>query len=438
MNNKLAPLIEKTQASFWFIPSLMMIFSLFLAAVSIYIDVMQPLDVKSVFSILYQTDVSAVRSLLATIAAAMITVTSIAFSITIVTLTLASSQFGPRLMRNFMMDKATQFVLGSFIATFVFCILLFCALSFQAPFAFKPGISVALAIALTCFSIWILIFFIHHVATSIQADVVIDGVFCELQKHITALFPKTSGEAKSHAEQFSAQQKQDLTQHQVLAPVSGYLQLIDQKCLLELATESKCIIELHYLAGNFIVENAVVATVYAKHDMQQTLAEDITQHIVLGAFRTPVQDPEFAVHQLVEIALRALSPGINDPYTAITCIDKLTAVLCTLTDKDFPPTHIFVEQQLRVINKRLAFSSIATAAFDQIRQQGQGNLAVTIRMLDCLYALATQAKSSEQVNFVNTQTEMIQQQQLEQSISECDREQLVRRIKRISHYTQSR
>jgi len=432
MNNKLAPLIEKIQSSFWFVPSLMMLFSLILAAGTIYIDVNHSPGEQAYLAFLYATDVSAVRSLLGTIAGAMITVTSIAFSITIVILTLASSQFGPRLMRNFMMDKSTQIVLGSFIATFLFCIAAFCAISFKEPYAFKPGITLAVAITMTCFSVWILIYFIHHVAQSIQADIVIDGVYCELKQIIAKLFPKTSSEDPTQDYVFSAQENKGLCQLDVTSPFSGYLQLIDQDSLLNLATKAHCTIQLHYSAGDFVVESAKIATVYANEPVKQDMGEYIVKHMVHGACRTPVQDPEFAVHQLVEIALRALSPGINDPYTAITCIDKLSAVLCTLTTKTFPQANMFVDDVLRLVCKNRTFTDIATAAFDQIRQHCETNLAVTIKMLDALFVLASQATSEEQHNFVLAQTEMIEQQQVKQSMSDHDRCELILRIEKIT------
>jgi len=433
MNNKLAPLIEDIQSSFWFVPSLMMLFSLILAAVTIYMDVSHLQTEQGNLAFLYATDVNAVRSLLGTIAGAMITVTSIAFSITIVTLTLASSQFGPRLMRNFMMDKSTQIVLGSFVATFLFCIAVFCAISFKEPYAFKPGITLAVAIVMTCFSVWILIYFIHHVAQSIQADIVIDGVYCELEQIIAKRFPKVSSDDHSQDYVLSAKENRGSCQFDIYSPFCGYLQLIDQESLLNLAAQSQCTIQLHFSAGDFIVENAAIATIYANDTVEQDIGENIIQHTVHGACRTPVQDPEFAVHQLVEIALRALSPGINDPYTAITCIDKLGAVLCNLMDKTFPQANIFVDGKLRLMCKALTFSDIATAAFDQIRQQCETNLAVTIKMLDALHVLATQSKSVEHYNFVLAQTEMIEQQQAKQSMSDHDRRELIQRIEKITH-----
>tara|TARA_R110000737_G_scaffold8048_6_gene23542 strand:- start:24102 stop:25418 length:1317 start_codon:yes stop_codon:yes gene_type:complete len=435
MSYKLAPLIEDIQSSFWFVPSLMMLFSLILAAGTIYIDVTHLLAGQGALAFLYANDVQAVRSLLATIAGAMITVTSIAFSITIVILTLASSQFGPRLMRNFMMDKGTQFVLGSFIATFLFCIAVFCAISFKEPYAFKPGITLAVAIAMTCFSVWILIYFIHHVAQSIQADVVIDGVYRELEKTIAKLFPNVSDEDDRQEQASSLRGDKGACQLEVYSPFSGYLQFTDQECLLNLAVKSQCTIQLHYSAGDFIVQSATIATVYGNDTVQPDIGEDIVKHTVQGAYRTPVQDPEFAVNQLVEIALRALSPGINDPYTAITCIDKLSAVLCNLMAKAFPNANVFVDGELRLICKELTFSDIATAAFDQIRQHCETNLAVTIKMLDVLHVLACQAKSAEQHDFVFVQTEMITQQQAKQSLSDHDRCELSRRIEKITRPT---
>lgn len=439
MNNKLAPLIEKIQSSFWFVPSVMIVLSLFIAAVTIYIDVTHSQTNANTLTFLYATDVNAVRSLLGTMAAAMITVTSIAFSITIVILTLASSQFGPRLMRNFMMDKSTQIVLGTFISTFLFCIVIFCAISFKDPYAFEPGITVAVAIAMTCFSVCMLIYFIHHISKSIQADVVIDDVYCELHQNITKLFPTASDDDIAPSDTRLAQEKNDSHKFDVHAPFSGYLQLIDKESLFNLACTSDCVIELHFSAGDFIVERAIIATVYANNMTEQDMKEDagtcisekIISHTVHGSCRTPVQDPEFAIHQLVEIALRALSPGINDPYTAITCIDKLCAVLCNLTDKAFPLSNIKEDDVLRLVCKASTFTAIATAAFDQIREESENNLAVTMKMLDSLQVLASLSKSDEQRDFVLTQTEMIKQQQAKQSMSDHDRSNLLQRIDNV-------
>lgn len=434
MSSRFAPYIEKVHTSFWFVPSIMILFTLAIATGTIYWDISQTANLKSQELLVYNVDVKAVRPLLGTIAAAMITVTSIAFSLTIVTLTLASSQFGPRLLRNFMLDKGTQLVLGTFISTFLFCIVVFCAISFTEPYNFKPGLTLFFAIAFTCISVCLLVYFIHNVAKSIQADVVIDRVYCELCQAIEKLFPSLPKDDNIEPKQSDALEQLRTFSHDtsLLARDSGYIQLIDRANLLKLAEDTDCVIKLHFSSGDFVVKDATLASVYSHQVIEKNAAVDLmNQYVVLGSTRTPVQDPEFAVHQLVEIALRALSPGINDPYTAMTCIDKLNAALCNLTKKTFPKSTIYAKDELRLIFKELTFTGIANAAINQIREQSESNSAVTLKLLDSLRTLGAQAQSREQNEFVRTQVNMIEQQQTRRSISDKDHASVTRHIEKV-------
>ncbi|WP_158972468.1 DUF2254 domain-containing protein [Paraglaciecola sp. L3A3] len=424
---KLAPIIESARASFWFVPSIMILLTVLLTITTVYFDAVFIAEHQLSWPLIYGADVAAMRSLLGTIAAAMITVTSIAFSITIVALTLASSQFGPRLLRNFMKDRGTQIVLGSFISNFLFCILIFCAISFEKPYYFKPGLSVATAILMTFISVGILIYFIHHVAKAIQADVVIDQVYRELQDNIKSLFPsvKTESEVTTSSDVLATAKHQ----MNILANEDGYVQTLDIEQLVCLANEHEGRIKCFYSPGNFVVKGTVIAQVHTEKQPPSTLDEQILKQISLGAYRTPVQDPEFAIHQLVEIALRALSPGINDPYTAITCVDKLSAVLCDLTTKTFPQKVRFDEDGIiRVISKELTFTNIAKAAFEQIRQQANHNIAVTIRVLEALARLACCVQNQQQTEFVLNQTDIIEQQQNKLSIAKDDLAEINARV----------
>lgn len=431
---KYAPIIEKARTSFWFVPSVMVFSSIILAVASVYFDAFYLNNSELDIPLIYGIDVDAIRSLLGTIAGAMITVTSIAFSITIVALTLASSQFGPRLLRNFMMDPGTQVVLGAFISNFLYCILVFCAISFEAPYTFKPCLTVVIAVIMTCISVGVLIYFIHHVAKSIQADVVIDDVYQELQNAIQNLFPTNSKQQTSTDNRafIATDISQRHTQLKVVAKCSGYVQTIDQNALVTLATKNNVLIECCFRPGDFIVKDAVIAVVHSNMAVPDTLINDTADKLILGACRTPVQDPEFAIHQLVEIALRALSPGINDPYTAITCIDKLNAVLCGLTKRNFPsPEHFDQAGMLRLSCKVLTFRDIACAAFEQIRQQANRDVAVTIRLLDSLHNLVVEAQNDEHKHFVFNQTKMIEEQQNKLSLAEDDLKTINKRVASI-------
>jgi len=431
---KYALLIEKARSSFWFLPGAMVLASILLAIFTVSIDAFFITSLDLSIPIIHKMDIEAIRSLLAMIAGAMITVTSIAFSITIVALTLASSQFGPRLLRNFMMDIGTQFVLGAFISNFLFCILVFCAISFQEPYAFKPGLTVIIAVTMTCLSVGVLIYFIHHVAKSIQADIVINDVYCELQRGIEKLFPtrqqanKVGGVLKSLDDGFRVRSNQK----NVLSTCSGYIQTIDIEKLLMLAKEKDMLIECHFKPGDFVVKDSVIAVIHSDISIDDNAIKKIAALIVLGACRTPVQDPEFAIHQLVEIALRALSPGINDPYSAITCIDRLNATLCVLTKRTFPEKQHFDQAGiLRVICKVPTFKYIAKAAFDQIRQQANNNVFVTLRLLISLQELIKFTDSDEQKSFVTNQTEMIKEQQSKQALAEDDLKEINDKVNAI-------
>lgn len=429
---KYAPFIEKAQTSFWFVPSLMVLSSIALAVCAIYFDSFYIDQIEISIPLIYGTDKDAIRSLLGTIAGAMITVTSIAFSSTIVALTLASSQFGPRLLRNFMMDTGTQIVLGSFISNFLFCILVICAISFQKPYAFQPGITVIVAVTMTCISVGVLIYFIHHVAKSIQADVVIDEVYRDLQSSIDNLFPDAQTHTMSAPETSTSNYQAMRNKKQVLAGCSGYIETIDHKTLLGFCSENDVVIECVLGPGNFVVQDFTIATVYSDSEIDKKILEQTSACIGLGAYRTPVQDPEFAIHQLVEIALRALSPGINDPYTAITCIDKLNSVSCSLTTRNFPTKqHYDKNGALRLICKDLIFSDIAKASYDQIRQHANSNVAVTIRLLDSLNDLLVASITDEQRKFVIRQTKMIDAQQSKQALAEDDAKTIAEKVTSI-------
>lgn len=440
MNVKIAPILEKAKANFWFIPSLMIMTSILMAGITVWIDMNAMWGAQKYIPIVYSSNVEAIRSLLGTIAGSMITVTSIAFSITIVSLTMASAQFGPRVLRNFMMDRVTQVVLGIFTSNFLFCILVFCAISLNEPYQFTPGATLIWAILMTCVSVGYLILFIHHVAKSIQADTVIDDVFCELNNTIDEFFPEFDSQQQwspkiktqgSGSENYSVE-------HTVRSIKSGYVQLIDTESLTQHLLDSDCLLALDLLAGDYINKGEVLAVVRSCHTEIDTMIMNVQKSVVLGSTRTPIQDPKFAVRQLVEIALRALSPGINDPGTAIACVDKLGSMLCDLTHRQFPGIEVRdTDEQVRIERRCLSYSDIGKAAFDQIRQHAWDDTAVTIRLIQSLKQIAIQARDHEQYDFVSAQLSMITEIQQYREVASFDAQDISKRILVIEDYLQS-
>lgn len=431
MNSKLQTILESIRTSVWLIPSVMVCCTTLLALLLLMVDKANQASNTVFLQFFYQVSAESSRAILTTIATSMITITSIAFSITVVALTLASSQFGPRLIRNFMSDKGTQLVLGVFVAIFIYCLLVLQATKSFGQTDFVPGLSVYFALTLAFIGVGVLIYFIHHVAHSIQADNVVEQVYCELQNNIARLFPDDSSNDKK---QQPVAHLDSMFKHHcdIKAKADGYVQTVDLDTLLKLGVEYNLGFEVLVAAGDFVVNEAEIIKVFHHSDSHLPDSDNMQATVVLGSKRTPIQDPEFAIHQLVEIAVRALSPGINDPYTAISCVDKLNAMLCKLTRLQFPDVAEYDDDGiLRIKVRPFTFAGLGDAAFNQIRQYAKDSIAVTIRLVDSLECVARHSQSPVHRDFVSGQLQAIEQIVGQSSISDRDRHDITKRIKNL-------
>ncbi|GAB6060328.1 DUF2254 domain-containing protein [Desulfonatronum parangueonense] len=341
-------------------------------------------------------------AVLKTIAGSMITIAGVVFSMTLVALSLVSSQLGPRLLRNFMRDTPTQVVLGTFVATFLYCLVVLRTVRrVESPgdTVFVPHLSVTLAVLFAVLSVGVLIYFIHHVSVSIQANNVVTRVGKELLKTLDQLYPeKRNGDASRTIEPPTPDFLDAISRKSqpVLAAGDGYVQFIDKNDLLEWAGEKDAIIRLEQQPGQYIVAGRPLARIWPENKVTDQVAKRVNRAFALDRERTPSQDIEFAVLELVEIALRALSPSLNDPFTAIACIDQLSSALCRLAQRDKPSPYLYDDRRkLRVIAPPLRFSEITDAAFNQIRQNARSNVAVTNRLLETIATVASFARRPE-------------------------------------------
>ncbi|MBI4784599.1 MAG: DUF2254 domain-containing protein [Oscillatoriophycideae cyanobacterium NC_groundwater_1537_Pr4_S-0.65um_50_18] len=393
MRTKISKLLDSLHSSFWFIPTLMVVLAIGLSLITIGLDQRLETDIIGDLGWAYALGPNGSRAILSAIAGSMVTVATTAFSITIVALQLASSQFGPRLLRNFMQDTGNQIVLGTFIATFVYSLMVLRTINGVAENEFVPHLAVTCGIGLAIASIGVLIYFIHHSATSIQVDHVISRVGCELDEVIDRLFPKQIGRGASQhrAEPLTSDIPANFDREATAIPStsSNYVQAIDTDQLMQIATESNILLRLQRRPGDFVIKGSPLVLAYPTESGSKKLVKQINDAFVLGSQRTDQQDVEFSINQLVEIAVRALSPGINDPFTAIRCIDQLSAALCHLAQKEIPSTYRYDNQdKLRVIAAPVTFADVTDAAFNQIRQYGQTSVAVTMRLLEAIAVIA--------------------------------------------------
>ena len=395
---RLAHLWESLRTSYWFVPTLMTAAAIGLSFASVHVDGL--LKVKWVRTVgwIWAGSPEGAREVLSTIAGSMITVAGVAFSITIVGLTLASTQFGPRLLRNFVRDLGNQVVLGTFVSTFVYCLLVLRTVRGGDGAEFVPYLSVTLGVAFALASLGVLIYFIHHVAGTIQAEHLIAAVAGELETAIEQMFPEKLGEPGPQDLAESPGEAPEETAGEaafVESDRSGYVQAVSDDDLVSIASEEDLVLELLQVPGHFISHGGALARVWPP--VRAGGVEDrVREAFIIGRRRTPTQDPEYAVHSLVEIGVRALSPGINDPFTAMACLDWLGAALSGLAERRIPsPYRHDGRGRLRVIARGTDFPQMADAAFNQIRQYGRGSVSVLLRLLDTIAAIAGHVRRAE-------------------------------------------
>ena len=365
----------------------------------------------------------AARQILIAIAAAIITVVGVVFSIVIVALTLTSTQFGPRMLRNFIRDRGTQVTLGTFVATFVYAVLALGSIGQGGP-AFVPRISITVTLALMVADLAVLIYFLHHITIQIQLPHVIAGIAGDL----AAAIELQAGHGAADSGRAAARLVAGLhgPGGEVAAPRSGYLQYIQHRLLIRLAAELGVVIHLRYRPGHFLVQGHPYATVWPA-DAAGRVARELSRAHVTGPYRTLAQDVSFGVDQLVEIAIRALSPAVNDTFTALTCIDWIGDSLCNVTGL-WHPTRVYRDAAgiVRLVTTETTYKRLVQRAFEKIRQSGRGMPAVMIRQLDALAKIMERATAPEDRQLLLDQAAMIERLSLSSVDEESDRADIQR------------
>ena len=293
----------------------------------------------------------------------------------IVVLTLASQQYGPRLLKNFIEDRPSQFVIGTLAACFIYSILILGNIR-SGDFTFVPQLSVFIAICLVIASIGLMIFFVYHISVQIQVQSIMARVHADLRGQIGSMFPESIGRAlqgdRMSVRKFDAEHH---SKHTIRARAPGYLQAVRGDVLLKTAQEQDAVVKILPHTGDFVFENDPIAFVYSVSKKEnEVLNRSVYDALILGRFPTSEQDIRFPINQLEEMAVRSLSPGINDPHTAIECIDYLASAMCELADREFPGEERCDEDgKIRLIVNIRSFDALMKSAFLQIQHYGRGS-----------------------------------------------------------------
>jgi len=401
----LRSLWDRLRSSLWFVPTLLVTGAVALALGLVEIDASAEWTyVQDRWPRLFGAGAAGSRVMLSAIASSMITVAGVAFSITIVALALASSQYTSRILRNFMRDRANQTVLGTFLGIFVYCVVVLRTIRDGDEGAFVPSLAVLFGVVLSLVGIGCLIFFIHHIASSIQAACIIKSAADETIDVIDRLFPDEMGEVAG-SDAGPAPDPTSAVWQPIPARVTGYIQAVDGHSLLQLAGKREVVIRMERGVGEFVVEGAPLVAVAGPSD--DGLADAVADLYTVGRQRTAVQDAGFGVRQIVDIALKALSPGINDTTTAVTCVQYLSAVLARLAARHLADPYRTDGGKVRVIVRGANFPGLLGEAFDQIRQNAEGNVAVLLALLGALEVVAGRTRDAGRLGSIARQVRLI-------------------------------
>jgi uncharacterized membrane protein len=341
---------------------------------------------------LSRADPQVAQAILGDIATSIMTVVSIVFAILLMTLTLASMQFSPRIIVSFARDRITQWTLGMFLGTFLYCMAALPA-AHGLPKPFAPVTTVVGAIVLAIACVAGLLFFIHHISQAISVNHIVDRIAAETELMIDKIMPlPRRGNRVETGEATEAESRA----MPVVNDTSGYIRFVDLQQLLALATEWRVKIQVVRRVGQFVPEGAPLLMVQKGERLSPEAAAALRATFDFGPSRTLQQDVEFGVLQIVDIALKAISPAVNDPTTAISCVDQLSRLVIRFASRQTPEPRLYDMQGVaRVTIEWIDFERLLDSAFEQIRMYSKTDIAVSLRLLRALSDVAASTEDEE-------------------------------------------
>jgi uncharacterized membrane protein len=408
-------LIQTLRSSYWFLPSVMSLAAIALGIVTVWLDSGPAADLLSDIGWYQSVKPEGAHEVLSTIAGSMITVAGVVFSITIVAISFAAGQYGPRILTNFMSDRGNQVTLGTFIATFLYCLVVLRTIR-GGDEEFVPQLAVMVGMLFALASIGVLIYFIHHVVQSIHVNSITADVGRQLTASIDKRFPANFGDSPDQ----SGEQKEGFERNaeaafgsggdfaRIAAGVDGYIQALDEGKLLSIACEHDLVIRLERAPGHYLYCGRTIALASPAARVTDEVADTIRASWSLGTKRTPAQDLLFLIDELVEIAARALSTGVNDPYTANTCVDWLTAAAAQIARRRPPsPWRLDDNGDLRVIAPTGSLAIHLDRGFGRLRPYAARDANAATHFVSRLRSLTGALQSAEQAEAVANEVEKL-------------------------------
>ncbi|ASK61276.1 hypothetical protein CFK37_03315 [Virgibacillus phasianinus] len=378
----------KIRGSFWFIPAVYGVASFLLFALITTVDGWLVASFKDDIPQILLTTSKVAIDLYASLVTGILTMTTISFSVIMVVLTTYSTQFSPRTLQDFMKSRTTQHVLGVYCLGFIFALLHLLTAGKESA-VIGPIIVVIVAIVNLAF----FVYFIHHSARWIQVNNLIGKIRNDGALVIKKTYREPTFLAYEDWDKDELKELQSYNKRAIYAYDSGYIQKIEWAELMKQATSQGCILEVHAQVGDFVAKGLPIMSVIETEECRDN--HQFKQFLVIGNERTDLDDVEFMLQKLVEIALRAISPAVNDPHTAINCLNRIGALLSEIGEV-YHENKYFADhkKKLRVICKPKKFEEYLYISFYQIRHYGKSDVSIVYAMIEVLYNIAIVSKKS--------------------------------------------
>jgi uncharacterized membrane protein len=437
---------DRLKVSFWFAPVVMSLGAILLAGFMYWVDGRIPAETLQERYLILSGTPSELRTLLIGMASTILATAGVVFTLLTLPLSTVAAQYGSRLLRVFLGDRTTQLVLGMFVATFVYCLVAALAIPPTNIEPQGPRVTATVGLVLMLGTFGSLILLVQHISTMLQAPNIVAAAGAELREVVRAEIPEEIRN-DDHREAGLETRIASLVEtdgYAVRVRRTGYIQYIDPQNLMTLARERNLVIRLLYKPGQVVFCDTRVALVWPAAQVDDGLDRQIRNAFRIGNGRTPTQDVAYAFNQLVEIAVRAMSPAINDPFTAMTCLDYMGEGLVLFIRQGEKDSHFYdQDNQLRLILKPVTVAELASTAFDMLRHCSCDNAGVLLYMLDVIDTVGQEASLPTVKNSVEVREELLRQVNLIQDESQAgaliepDRERISQRCIEVADLLQT-
>jgi uncharacterized membrane protein len=423
-------ILDRLRVNLWFTPLISALAAVILAWTLAWVDGLIPNEALQNSKLVLSSTATELRSIMAAAAGVTLATAGVVFSLLTLPLSTVAAQYGSRLLRVFLSDRTAQIVLGMFVGTIVYCLAVALAIPPAEvepdPLQVAPTFGLFLMVAAFGSLIWL----IHHISTMLQAPNIVAAAGAELLAVVQAMLETPTGQETQSSTGTLPPELAANKGYPIKASQTGYIQAIDPAAILNLTREKDLIICLQRKPGHFVRPGTVMALIWPAARVDEALAEQIQDVFELGHQRTPTQDIEYAVNQLVEVAVRAMSPAINDPFTAMNCLDYLGDGLALMASYGGRPSHIYFYDhngRLALVFESATLEQLLATAFDMLRHASSDNARVLLHLLETIEVIGRASQCHEVRQELLRHVALVEAESLNSALIEPDKQAIHRR-----------